>query len=1185
MLQGNRPLSSGRWKLGQKGRRLGAAPRLRPGENLLSASVLARYIPDALDGLYPESWLEHRKGAEEQALQQNQEVQLTQLTLKLGLELSEYFLSNKENHQTVMQVNSIYHTLMTCLTALETHNRELTREIRHQLAQLPRPEENQPAPAAPQMILRAKEFKTYTQTKLQQLQQVFPEVTIQESHNYYGSPQPAYRELHSAAPTGQEGVTPAKLGETTSGTPAKTVKTVITAPPAWNWDLTAYRRQPQVPGGVAIHRQRLLKLLTKTTREEQESIWREIRTESELTQLCKRVEQRQESETSALVRLVQESDHKEYIRLIHTLEQRFVQQVSKGTSIHIQEESYIPSKARLTGRPLEEVALNEKQALVSRVQPVLVWLEQTLKAGKVRREKMLTRLEEQPQSLRQAFLTLAGDSGVFSEKSLPTRQQISAEERLTLLVRKSSRRELEQLLEWVREDPKAAFGRPGETKIVSLQQGQVLGQSDKKSHHSIPRQQEARDTEQHRPAPRTLVRFLEENPSVQLSQRTEPGSRRADLPEKREIRQLKGSLGQADFRSAEGEGAYPISAMEQAELHHRAAADQSQSEVEHRGQQPPKPLPVQAQASVPVQVQDTKGWEGTKLYSRTHYNEIYTTAQVIQEAQAVLERKSLLQHYHRDEQHIYHPQQQKNQPISPREAASPAASAVLLTSDTIRRWTEKHQFRRLMLEQTVLSRQYLLGQSSSDLVQPMQTGEPVVLRRPDSNTDIREGENGTARTVIQQTINLRKTEDSTYHSREDVFAVWTQELAHHKVTANRAVTEQLQNTLETVRTLRLLSRSDHHQEQSHHTKWMQQSTVARSLRLENETQVQNRRTFQQEEVFRTQKVELEGRQNIYKQENLLQRQTHTLEQDQFLHKKTNQLEQQNVLQQSRIEEKQQTLHTQTTRLEQQQDTLQRQTQTLAQEQTILRRTTREEEAQLLHRQEHAEHHEQVTTVHSRVTEEQKTLNHAILQEQRDTVLLTQKVRQETAVLGQVLEHVREKVKSTRQPDGVVIQQDATVGHQVLAKMVRDGEARILECQSERAQTQHRTIQKPGQAQPYPDHSQAGLELRREQKAEAVRETAAQAAKQAVEANIQKQSPDLRVLRRQSQEQEQVLRQQQEQIGGLRKQLEQQEALVRQSMERAVQTPEGPAQIKKIAKAVMRELEDQIRLERQRRGMK
>ena len=111
-----------------------------------------------------------------------------------------------------------------------------------------------------------------------------------------------------------------------------------------------------------------------------------------------------------------------------------------------------------------------------------------------------------------------------------------------------------------------------------------------------------------------------------------------------------------------------------------------------------------------------------------------------------------------------------------------------------------------------------------------------------------------------------------------------------------------------------------------------------------------------------------------------------------------------------------------------------------------------------------------------------------------------------------------------------------------------------------------------------------LELRRTQKQEDVRETAVRAAKQAVEANIQPQSPEIHVLHRQSQEQSKTLHQQQEQIGGLRKQLEKQEALIRQSIERTAQTAEEPAQIRKLAKAVMRELEGQIRLERQRRGV-
>lgn len=81
-----------------------------------------------------------------------------------------------------------------------------------------------------------------------------------------------------------------------------------------------------------------------------------------------------------------------------------------------------------------------------------------------------------------------------------------------------------------------------------------------------------------------------------------------------------------------------------------------------------------------------------------------------------------------------------------------------------------------------------------------------------------------------------------------------------------------------------------------------------------------------------------------------------------------------------------------------------------------------------------------------------------------------------------------------------------------------------------------------------------------------------------------QVPELKVLRRQTQEQGQTLSAQKEAISGLKTQLDRQEALVKAALERAAPSGGNAVEVRKIAKAVMKEMDSQLRLERQRRGL-
>lgn len=121
--------------------------------------------------------------------------------------------------------------------------------------------------------------------------------------------------------------------------------------------------------------------------------------------------------------------------------------------------------------------------------------------------------------------------------------------------------------------------------------------------------------------------------------------------------------------------------------------------------------------------------------------------------------------------------------------------------------------------------------------------------------------------------------------------------------------------------------------------------------------------------------------------------------------------------------------------------------------------------------------------------------------------------------------------------------------------------------------------------PLPPPEPPELALRRSAVPGAAEQAAERAVEERVELAVQRQAPELRLLRRQSREQEQALERQRQDLTGLRQRLERQEALVRQAVTQArVPGAQEPAQVRQLAKAVMRELEGQLRLERQRRGL-
>ena len=87
-----------------------------------AAEVFARHATSR--DTYPEALLVFLEPREQEIRQQTEEVHLTQLTLRLALQLCEVVQLAGEGKSLSMEVTSLHQSLTTCLTALETRSRE-----------------------------------------------------------------------------------------------------------------------------------------------------------------------------------------------------------------------------------------------------------------------------------------------------------------------------------------------------------------------------------------------------------------------------------------------------------------------------------------------------------------------------------------------------------------------------------------------------------------------------------------------------------------------------------------------------------------------------------------------------------------------------------------------------------------------------------------------------------------------------------------------------------------------------------------------------------------------------------------------------------------------------------------------------------------------------------------------------
>ena len=415
-----------------------------------AAAVLARHSLRPEDGAYPPTWLVLRQEEERAEIQQLSEIRLTQLTLRLALQLSEYFSAPAPAAQPSMEAGSLRESLRTCLTALESRERELCREVRLLLAgAAPREgEEKAGRPAAPGVESAA--LRERLERRLETLERTERRIlTNQEGALIPSAPRPAHAPLGRIA-------RPAALWQGA-------------APPS--------RAGERARRALYEHKGQLLTILRQAEPGEQQAIWHSVETHSAHTVLRREQWESVESLTAQekLERLVRESSYREYTRLLRVLEGQLVppppvQASPAGETAPA--DRPVPAAPDL-GREPPSAGTAEKgreehtPPRSSPAAPLVDWLEGALERGPVKRRELLAQLQAAPEGARQVFLELAGESGAFpaarrleenGEGRAPTQL-----EKLTLLTRESRRRELEALIRWVREREKPAE-EPQQTK-------------------------------------------------------------------------------------------------------------------------------------------------------------------------------------------------------------------------------------------------------------------------------------------------------------------------------------------------------------------------------------------------------------------------------------------------------------------------------------------------------------------------------------------------------------------------------------------------------------------------------------------------------------------------------------------------------------------------------------------------
>lgn len=428
-------------------------PSLGKSSARFATEILARYAPDPDSQLYPEAWLVFREEEEREREQAAGTLQLTQLTIRLALQLVESFSAGVREERTIMEENSLRETLRTCLTALESRDRETCQELRQltRLFQLGGEKRHTVA-------TERKEWELVREQLLRRLEQVdwaAGRADQQQLRNTQAALKPeAQPDEGAGKPAEKVERKPVNVPPMSRSRPFVTAMGRL---PANLWRGTVRssmetisllsRRQSvsqRVERALREHKERFLQILSQAETREQEEIWRLVEEHTQLT-IHHRQQWTEDFNLTAeekLERLVRESSHREYTSLLQTLERQIRYSVDSQVK-HPSIQAAVSSADRV-----------ENKTLARQAAPLLSWLDQALQQSRVQRKAMLAEMQAAPEPVWRAFLALAEASGAFhmtkKQGDEAEETQAASWERLTFLTRESRRQELETLSRWTK---------------------------------------------------------------------------------------------------------------------------------------------------------------------------------------------------------------------------------------------------------------------------------------------------------------------------------------------------------------------------------------------------------------------------------------------------------------------------------------------------------------------------------------------------------------------------------------------------------------------------------------------------------------------------------------------------------------------------------------------------------------
>ena len=358
-----------------------------------AAEVFARHATSR--DTYPEALLVFLEPPEQEIRQQTEEIHLTQLTLRLALQLCEVVQLAGEGKSLFMEVTSLHQSLTTCLTALETRSRETVREIRQLVSRLEKP-------AAPEE--REREIMVLRQQLLERLEQC-------------RFPLSGEGKAVSVSPG-----RPASVRQMGNRLPRALVSPSSSESIRFQRDLTA-------------HRQQLIQLVSAADEAEQEAAWQILSRQTRLTVRLPQAAEEKDSEQEMtrgeqLIRLIDRCTPGEYRQLVEVL-------------------AHSLPAARLRVPDASAQSTTQAASMAGMAGPILQQFRQLLEKGESPR-RMAARLSAGTTAQQTLLMALMEQSGIFpqlaEEKSpAPSRQQ------LTRILVRTERNRLEQFVDWAEQ--------------------------------------------------------------------------------------------------------------------------------------------------------------------------------------------------------------------------------------------------------------------------------------------------------------------------------------------------------------------------------------------------------------------------------------------------------------------------------------------------------------------------------------------------------------------------------------------------------------------------------------------------------------------------------------------------------------------------------------------------------------